>query len=163
MSNASVSKWKGSAGIIYADVQNVMRTASGFEPTQQLHAPRWSGNYTLGYEFGKSASRIDLSGNWYGPQRLPLQNKDFRREYSPWFCLVNLQVSGTVLKKFELYGGIKNLLNFLPQNPIMRPNDPFDKQVQDTTTNPHGYTFDTGYSYAPMQGIRGYIGLRMRM
>ena len=163
MSNASVSKWKGSAGITYADVQNVMRTTSGFEPTQQLHAPRWSGNYTLGYEFGKSATRIDLSGNWYGPQRLPLQNNDFRKEYSPWFCLVNLQASGTVLKKFELYGGIKNLLNFLPQNPIMRSNDPFDKQVQDTNTNPHGYTFDTGYSYAPMQGIRGYLGLRMRM
>jgi outer membrane receptor for ferrienterochelin and colicins len=42
----------------------------------------------------------------------------------------------------------------------MRWWDPFDKQIDDKLTNPNGYTFDTGYSYAPMQGRRLIIGAR---
>ncbi len=42
----------------------------------------------------------------------------------------------------------------------MRPFDPFDKNVNDPVNNPHHYTFDTTYGYAPMQGIRGFLGVR---
>jgi outer membrane receptor for ferrienterochelin and colicins len=45
----------------------------------------------------------------------------------------------------------------------MRAFDPFDKQVNDPVNNPNGYTFDTNYNYASMQGIRGFLGLRYTM
>ena len=79
------------------------------------------------------------------------------------------------MKKIELYGGIKNLLNWTPnrRNPflIARTNDPFDKdvkytsdgQVEKTDSNPYALTFDPTYMYAPNQGIRGFFGVRMNI
>ncbi len=58
------------------------------------------------------------------------------------------------------YAGVRNLLNFVPKDPILRPFDPFDRDADDPVLNPHGYTFDPTYSYAPMQGRRAYFGLR---
>jgi len=93
--------------------------------------------------------------------RLPIQPKDFRPEYSPFYTLLNLQITKKYKKNIEVYSGIKNLLNFTPKNPLMRPFDPFDKMASDPVSNPLGYTFDTSYNYAPMQGIRGFLGLRI--
>ena len=56
---------------------------------------------------------------------------------------------------------MKNILNFLPKNPLMRPFDPFDKTIG--VNNPFGYTFDTSYNYAPLQGIRGFLGFRFTL
>lgn len=92
--------------------------------------------------------------------RLPVLPNDYRPEYSPWFCLASLQATKKTIKGWELYGGIKNLLNFVPKDPIMRPFDPFDKHVNDPVSNPYGYTFDPSYNYAPLQGRRGYLGIR---
>ena len=62
--------------------------------------------------------------------------------------------------RWEIYGGVKNLLDFIPQDPLMRPFDPFDKTAQDPVSNPEGYTFDTAYIYAPIQGVCGFLGVR---
>jgi outer membrane receptor for ferrienterochelin and colicins len=83
---------------------------------------------------------------------------DFRPSESPWFSIINIQVSKPINKNLEMYLGVKNLLNFLPQNPLLRPFDPFDKNV--AIDNPNGYTFDASYNYAPMQGIRGMLAVR---
>jgi outer membrane receptor for ferrienterochelin and colicins len=45
----------------------------------------------------------------------------------------------------------------------MRPHDPFDKQASNLQTNPNGYTFDPSYNYAPIQGIRAYLGIRITL
>jgi outer membrane receptor for ferrienterochelin and colicins len=92
--------------------------------------------------------------------RLPILPNDFRPAYSPWYVLHNIQISKKFSGSFELYGGIKNLFNFLPQNPIMRWWDPFDKTAGDIASNPNGYTFDPSYNYAPMYGRRFFFGLR---
>ena len=68
-------------------------------------------------------------------------------------------VTKKIRKDIEIYGGVKNILNFIPENPIMRPYDPFDKNV--TVNNPNGYTFDPSYNYAPVQGIRSFLCLRL--
>lgn len=146
-------------GISY---MNVYRTEKDETNTahqiQQLHAPHWSGNYTLTYSFPKKWM-VDLTGTWYGKMRLPVLPNDFRPAYSKFHLLANVQVTKT-FKNIEVYGGIKNILNFIPKNPIMRAFDPFDKEATDPINNPNGYTFDTGYNYAPLQGIRGFFGLR---
>jgi outer membrane receptor for ferrienterochelin and colicins len=76
-------------------------------------------------------------------------------------------------KNIQVYGGVKNIFNFTPNRGvpflIARPNDPFDRNVQfgqngqviPTADNPYGLTFDPTYVYAPNQGIRGFIGLRL--
>ncbi len=127
--------------------------------SNQLFAPKWSGNfavtYTLPYRW-----IIDLTGQVNGPMRLPLQKDDYRPEYSPFYCLANIQLTKKIGRNVEFYGGVKNLLNFIPKETFMRPFDPFDKHVNDAVNNPKGYTFDTEYNYAPIQGIRGFAGIR---
>ena len=146
-------------GVSYIDVfRKEKNTRDVMEKIQQLHSPKWSGNYTLSYSFPKRWL-VDLTGNWYGKMRLPILENDFRPEFSKPYMLTNIQVTKT-FNRFEIYGGFKNLFNFIPNNPIMRPFDPFDKDVNNPITNPNGYTFDTAYNYAPLQGIRGFLGLR---
>jgi outer membrane receptor for ferrienterochelin and colicins len=122
-------------------------------------APKWSGTFTASYQLTPKWS-TDLTGQWYGPMRLPVQPNDFRPERSPTYALLNLQATHKLNAQFELYGGVKNLLDFVPQDPLMRPFDPFDKRSMDPVADPNGYTFDTSYMYAPLQGVRGFLGLR---
>jgi len=148
-------------GATYMDVYQVnLDPASGrMVRSNQLFAPKWSGNYAITYTLPRRWT-VDLTGMVNGPMRLPLQHDDYRPEYSPLYCLANVQVTKKIGSGFEVYGGLKNLLNFVPQETFMRPFDPFDKQVNDPVSNPKGYTFDTEYNYAPIQGIRGFAGLR---
>lgn len=124
----------------------------------QVHAPRFSGTFTASYPFNKSGLSIDLSGRINGPMYLPVVPNDFRPELSPWFALVNVQVTKKFNTNFELYGGVKNILNFIPKDPLLRPFDPFDRATDQD--NPNNYSFDTAYNYAPIQGAKVFFGLR---
>lgn len=158
----NIGAFKMTSGFTFSDVKNISRNTSGiYEALEQLNTTKWSGNVIAGYEFAKQKIQLDLTANWYGPQRLAVQINDFRPEYSPWFCLLNFQANKKIRKNTQGYIGVKNLLNFLPSNPLMRPQDPFNKQVNDPVTNPNNYVFDTAYNYAPLQGIRLYLGFRM--
>ena len=105
--------------------------------------------------------------------RLPvLSDLDPRRATSPIWSIQNIQATYKWQNKFEIYGGIKNVLNWTPNKKnaflIARANDPFDKNVQfdsngnviATPENPYALTFDPSYVYAPNQGIRAFLGLR---
>lgn len=147
------------AGVSYMDVFQMEDNDNGLDRIHQLHAPKWSGNFVGTYTFPKGVS-IDLTGNWYGPMRLPILPNDYRPEYSPWFLIANAQVTKKFEYGLEFYGGVKNLFDFVPGDPIMRPFDPFDKYVDDPVNNPNGYTFDPSYNYASMQGRRVFLGVR---
>lgn len=144
-------------GVTYLDVYQKFDGEN--EKSQQLHAPKWSGTYAFTYRFTNNLS-IDFTGQFYGPMRLPVLPNDYRPESSPLYTLANIQVSKSFKSGFEVYCGIKNLFNFTPKDPLMRPFDPFDKNVNDPVTNPNHYTFDTTYGYAPMQRIRGFLGIK---
>jgi len=103
--------------------------------------------------------------------RLRVFPDDYRPEHSPWFSIHNIQATWKPRRRsgsgnqpateIEIYAGVKNLFNFYPkEDVIMRPHDPFDKYANDPADNPNGYTFDPSYNYAPVQGIRGFAGLR---
>ena len=62
--------------------------------------------------------------------------------------------AGSIYNKYR----IKNILNFIPKDPLLRPFDPFNKNI--AVNNPNNYSFDTTYNYAPIQGIRGFLGIR---
>jgi outer membrane receptor for ferrienterochelin and colicins len=138
--------------------------------TRQLLTERFSGVWSVGYKFFKTGLKVDYTGNVYSPMRLPLLGPlDDRDPYSSWFSIQNIQLTKTFGEKWEIYGGVKNLLNFTPPaNSIARAFDPFDRGVEfgadgaviPTPENPNALTFDPTYVFAPNQGIRGFLGLR---
>lgn len=156
-------------GITWMDVS---MTEEG-KRVQQLFAERFSGVWTIGYHFHPLELTLDYTGNVYGPMRLPLLGPlDNRQEYSPWWSLQNIQLTKRFGNKWELYGGVKNLLNYRPpSNSIARAFDPFDRgvvfddagSVIPTATNPNALSFDPTYLFAPNQGIRGFLGLRFSL
>lgn len=151
--------FKANLGFTLVDVFTMNKDSLGFETKRgQIQTPPLTVNYGTNYHFKKQNITIDLTGTLTNPMLLPVLPNDFRPAESPWFALVNLQITKVFKNNVSLYGGAKNLLNFVPQNPIMRPFDPFDKQVN--INNPNGYTFDPGYNYAPLQGIRIFAGIR---
>jgi outer membrane receptor for ferrienterochelin and colicins len=126
---------------------------------QQLLTESFSGVWSISYKFNNNFT-IDYTGNLYGPMRLPLLGaNDLRAEYSPWFSIQNIQLTKKFNNNWEVYGGIKNLLNFTPAaNSINGADNPFDIGV-DTKTNPER-AFDPSYVYASNQGIRAFAGIR---
>lgn len=142
------------------------------EKVRQLLTERFSGVWTIGYLIPGLELNVDYTGNVYSPMRLPLLGPlDERSEFSPWWSIQNIQLT----RKFgnwEIYGGVKNLLNFTPPaNSIARAFDPFDRgvefdaagQVIPTADNPQALTFDPTYMFAPNQGIRGFLGVRINL
>lgn len=156
-------------GATYMDVSKTENDVT----TQQILTEKFSATWAISYRINKLSLDIDYTGNVYGPMRLPLLGDlDPRSEYSPTWSIQNIQFTFNKFKNIEIYGGVKNLLNWTPNkgNPfiIARANDPFDKNVafdangnvQSTPDNPYALTFDPGYVYGPNQGIRSFIGLR---
>lgn len=162
--NLDVSFIKGLKIITGFTLMDVFRmeekSAEALTKTPQLYAPDFSANFAVSYSINKIGLSIDWTGKVTGPMHLPVVPNDYRPEMSPWFCLMNIQLTKRLPKNFEVYAGAKNLLNFIPADPILRPFDPFDKNANDPVSNPYGYTFDPSYNYAPIQGIKGFVGLR---
>ena len=149
------------AGISYMDVFQMEENKAGnLEHVQQLHAPKWSGNFVGSYQLPNNYA-VDVTGNWYGPMRLPILPNDYRPEYSPWFCITNIQFTKKFNYGLEIYTGMKNIFDFVPKDPIIRPFDPFDKHTD--VNNPNGYTFDPSYNYASLQGRRIFLGMRYNL
>lgn len=146
----------------------------GTVKTRPILTEKWTGTWAISYKINKLNLGIDYTGNIYGPMRLPLlSDTDPRSEYSPVWSIQNLQLTFGGLKRYEIYGGVKNLLNWTPgkRDPflIARSRDPFDKNVEfdndgnvvATPDNPNALTFDPSFVYAPNQGIRGFLGVRL--
>lgn len=149
-------------GGTYMDVYSVKKDSAGNSyRSPQLHAPNFSGNFTVSYTLKKYNISIDYTGTVKSPMYLPVVPNDFRPDRSPWFTLQNIQVTKKFKNNLEIYGGVKNLFDFIPDNPILRPFDPFDKNI--SVNNPYGYTFDPSYNYAPVQGRRFFIGIRYNL
>src|SRR5690606_41196910 len=90
--------------------------------------------WNTSYQIPGTQVKLDYTGNIYSPMRLPLLSEwDPRSEYSPWWSIQNIQVTTTLPRNMEIYGGVKNLLNWTPakNSPfiISRSHDPFDKLV----------------------------------
>jgi len=151
-----------SLGVTYTDVFIRSENAGGSSiKTRQVQTPPFTGNYSVSYEIKRWLLTVDWNGSVYSPMLLPVLPNDFRPAHSPWYTLMNLQFTKKWNKTLSCYLGFKNLLNFIPSNPIMRPHDPFDKKANDPVNNPNKYTFDPGYNYAPLQGFRVIVGCRV--
>jgi outer membrane receptor for ferrienterochelin and colicins len=144
---------------------------------QQLLTEKFTGTWAMSYNIKKINVAIDYTGNVYSPMKLPtLGGLDPRKTTSPWWSIQNIQLVYSGIKKAEIYGGVKNILNWTPfkeNNPfiIAGSKDPFDKRVQfdasgnvlATAANPYALTFDPTYIYAPTQGARIFLGVRINL
>lgn len=160
---------KLNAGATAMDVYSVEEGAR----IQQLFTEKITGVWSAAYTLKRLGLTIDYTGNLYGPMRLPLiSDSDPRPDRSPWWSIQNIQVTKSFSNGLEIFGGVKNLLNWTPNNGtpflIARSHDPFDKLVEwdnqgqplVTSENPYGLTFDPAYVYGPNQGARGFLGIR---
>ena len=157
---------------IGATYQDVSKTENGIK-TPQILTEKYSGVWSFSYKHYGTNLPFDYTGSLYGPMRLPLLGElDPRSEYSPVWSIQNIQITYDGIDRFEMYGGIKNLLDWTPNkgNPfiIARSDDPFDQNVVfdtngnaiPTLDNPYALTFDPSYVYGPNQGIRLFFGIR---
>ena len=159
-----------------AVVGSTLMDVYSLEVSERIRQPfteQFSTVWKISFPVLKSKLSVDYTGNLYGPMLLPLLSEfDPRNSKSPWWSIQNIQVSHKSRKRYEVFGGVKNLLNWTPNegNPflIARAHDPFDKNVVfdadgnaiQTAENPYGLTFDPSYVYGPNQGIRMFLGFR---
>ena len=168
-----LNRFKLLMGATFQDVRQISTIDHKKQRTRPMLTESWSGTWMLSYAFPAISFSIDYTGNIYGPMQLPLAGpQDPRSPTSPVWSIQNIQFTKKLSKRWEIYTGIKNLLNWTParNNPflIARTNDPFDKQVEydgqgnvlATPANPYALTFDPTYVYAPNQGRRAFMGLR---
>ena len=167
-------RWKLIAGMTLQDVKRFEAGSDGkISEVEPMLVEKWSGTWLLSRVWPAWGLTIDYTGNVYGPMRLPLiSSLDPRPGRSPAWSIQNIQVTKKLGTRWEVFGGIKNLLNWTPARNvpfiIARSEDPFNKKVtyaadgtvQATPENPYALSFDPGYVYAPNQGRKTFLGVR---
>lgn len=114
--------------------------------------PSFTGNFQVSYKWQKPAIEFAYTGQINGPEPLPSINEPFQRpDRSPWYTVQNLKISHSLSHQLEIYGGVKNLLNWTQTSPLVDPENPF------------GEDFDTIYAYGPLQPRRYYVGIKWHL
>jgi outer membrane receptor for ferrienterochelin and colicins len=153
------------SGITVMDVSTVDKSSGTKIKERQMLTEPWMGTWAVTVPLKKLKMSIDYTGNVYGSMRLPtmgstdfdgdgVYEEDKRSKTSPVWSLQNIQLTYNY-RQLELYGGVKNLLNWTPNRStpylIAGADDPF------------GPGFDPTYVYGPNQGIRGFLGVRVNV
>jgi outer membrane receptor for ferrienterochelin and colicins len=171
-----LQRFKAIMGITLQDVSKVEIINGKKQRSTPLLTESLSGTWSLSYTIPVHGLSFDYTGNIYGPMELPLVSTlDPREKNSPVWSIQNIQLTKWISQNMEVFGGIKNLLNWTPakKNPfiIARTHDPFDKKLEydangkilSTAENPYALSFDPSYIYAPNQGMRAFLGLRIKV
>ena len=153
---------KVGVGFTYVNVFEINIADNGQKEREQTqHSPPLIAQFYFSYNFPVPQLSLDWTGNLISPMLLSTVPNDFRPSHSTWYTIQNIQVTKKFKNGIEIYAGIKNLFNFIQKDPILRPNDPFNRTV--TVNNPYNYMFDTTYGFMSMEGIKGFVGFRYTM
>lgn len=165
-------RYKNLSGRVGGTLMDVASYEDGVKERQEFQE-QYTMTWNMGYDFPKAMVKIEYTGNLYGPMELPLlSDLDPRQSLSDPWSIQNVQVTKTFKNGMEIYGGVKNLLNWTPNrnNPfiIARAHDPFDENVDfdaqgnvlATPENPYALTFDPAYVFGPNQERRFFLGIR---
>ncbi len=129
---------------------DVRYTSGGVMREKVLTSPH-KGLFNIHYStrYDRWSFNVTLQVN--GPQRLPDTKNSpdiYRRAaYSKTYCIMNAQITKK-FRRWEIYIGGENLLNYKQKDPIISSDNPF------------GEYFDATVIYAPITGIMGYAGVR---
>lgn len=137
--------------LLFAYRYNDVRYMSGGVMREKALTSPHKGLFNIHYSTRYDRWSFNLTLQVNGPQRLPdTQNSPemYRRaEYSKTYCIMNAQITKK-FRRWEIYVGGENLLNYKQKDPIISSDNPF------------GEYFDATVIYAPITGIMGYAGVR---
>ncbi len=137
-------------GYNYLDVYQIINNRKETLPFNPIH------KFLLTFSFKPVTNlfHVDVNVHSFGKQRLPNTEKNPTDYQQPGFSkpyqLFNCQFTYN-LKKFELYAGCENILNFRQWRPLLSWQNPFGKY------------FDSSYAWGPTRGREIYGGIRFKM
>jgi outer membrane receptor for ferrienterochelin and colicins len=113
------------------------------------------GLINIAYETPRKRWRMDATWLWNGPKALPSQNGAAAQESStgtksPSYSIINSQVT-KVFRKWEIYIGCENIMDFTQRHPIISADAPFAP------------AFDASSVWGPVTGRKFYGGLRINI
>ena len=117
---------------------------------------RYKGLVTMSYAPG--TWQFDFTTQFNGDSRVPdlsgnatavANGQDIRR--SPFYVIMNAQVTKKLGKYWEVYVGGENLTNYKQDYPII------------SADNPASNDFDASMVWGPLSGVRGYMGVRFQV
>jgi hypothetical protein len=112
---------------------------------------RFRGLLNLAYATNLRKWVFDFTTQINGQTRVPsLSGYNAVDEYSPAFPILFAQVTKNT-KRFDVYLGAENLLNYKQKNPIIDWQNPFNQD------------FDSSRIWGPLMGRRIYLGARIRI
>lgn len=98
---------------------------------------------------------FSLTGQYYSKSRIPStesNSAEFRlANYSKGYINLLSQINYFINKRFEVYLGAENMLNYQQPNAIIDAKNPFSNN------------FDASLIYGPIDGIRVYAGFRYNL
>lgn len=145
-----------SLGGTYLDVYTINEGKKNIE----LFTPSFSGVFSIGYEWPLNKIKLDYTGRIMGPMYLPTYEEELARdEISPWYTLQHLKVEKRFTRKISAYLGVRNLLNFTQESPLVDPGAGSNAATNESWQAGFSPNFDTAYVYAPLRGRRYIIGI----
>ena len=117
---------------------------------------RYKGLVTMSYAPG--TWQFDFTTQFNGDSRVPdlsgnatavANGQDIER--SPFYVIMNAQITKKLGKYWELYLGGENLTNYKQEHPII------------SADNPTSDDFDASMVWGPLSGIRAYMGVRFQI
>ena len=94
---------------------------------------------------------FDFTAQLNGPARIPTQTGNIEDStLSPIYPMLFAQVSRRI-KKWEIYVGCENILNYKQPHPIMAADDPYST------------SFNSSLIWGPLMGTKAYIGVRFNL
>ena len=112
---------------------------------------RYKALINLQYATNMRKWTFDFTAQLNGPARIPTQTGKIEDSYDSPICpMLFAQVSRRI-KKWEIYVGCENLLNFKQPNPIIAGD------------NPYSTDFNSSLVWGPLMGTKAYIGVRFNL
>lgn len=139
----------------FTEVRTEYRSGLRQKPFTPKHRFFVNWAYSTAKSVTGSQWTFDLTTQWFGEQRIPTtEGNDLanqRGASSPAFFLLNGQVSKVFNKRWTVYAGMENILNYRQDDPII------------SSENPFGNEFDASMVWGPIFGRMVYGGVRMNL
>ena len=112
---------------------------------------KYRGLLNLSYATKFEKWKFDVTAQFNGRSRLPnLNGYHDDKEWSPAYPLYFAQITKNT-KRFDVYVGCENILNYKQKNPVIDAGNPF------------GTIFDASRIWGPLMGRKIYAGIRLRI
>ena len=112
---------------------------------------RYKALINLQYATNMRKWTFDFTAQLNGPARIPTQTGNLKdSSYSPIYPMLFAQVSRRI-KKWEIYVGCENLLNYKQKNPIIDGDTPYLT------------SFNSSLIWGPLMGTKAYLGVRFNL